>query len=148
MDRNGDEVIQFEGTSRSAHWSFGCWCFVMGPDASFVWAPLIFGLVEFRTFVEKTEKELLNLFQSIDRDHDGRLDKNELRAAFKRAGLAVPKSKLDNFFSEIDQNNDVSSGHILLFFIQMLISSRDSYHFLNGGKLVGTSKAVLQELCR
>lgn len=33
MDRNGDEVIQFDGTFRSAHRSFGCWCFVTGPDA-------------------------------------------------------------------------------------------------------------------
>ncbi|CAG8973242.1 hypothetical protein HYALB_00000001 [Hymenoscyphus albidus] len=61
---------------------------------------------EFRKFVEKTEKELFALFESIDRDHDGRLDKNELRAAFKKAGLAVPNSKLDVFFAEVDQNND------------------------------------------
>jgi solute carrier family 25 phosphate transporter 23/24/25/41 len=47
------------------------------------------------------------LFKSIDRDHDGRLDKSELRAAFKKAGLAVPNSKLDQFFSEVDDNNDV-----------------------------------------
>ncbi|PVH88721.1 calcium dependent mitochondrial carrier protein-like protein [Cadophora sp. DSE1049] len=73
MDKNGDEVIQYE---------------------------------EFRTFVERTEKELLSLFHSIDRDQDGKLNKSELRNAFRTAGLAVPNSKLDQFFSEVDQNND------------------------------------------
>ncbi|KAL9603229.1 MAG: hypothetical protein Q9179_002268 [Wetmoreana sp. 5 TL-2023] len=61
---------------------------------------------EFRAFVEQTEKELLKLFKSIDRDHNGQLDKNELKLAFTRAGLAVPNSKLDQFFSEVDTNSD------------------------------------------
>ncbi|KAH6711113.1 mitochondrial carrier domain-containing protein [Leptodontidium sp. MPI-SDFR-AT-0119] len=73
MDKNGDEMIQYE---------------------------------EFRTFVERTEKELLTLFHSIDRDQDGKLNKGELRNAFKTAGLAVPNSKLDQFFGEVDQNHD------------------------------------------
>ena len=63
--------------------------------------------IEFRTFVENTEKELLSLFKSIDKDHNGKIDKDELRAAFKKAGLAVPNSKLNRFFSEVDQNHDV-----------------------------------------
>lgn len=62
---------------------------------------------EFRVFVERTEKELISLFHSIDRDHDGRLDKGELRAAFRKAGLTIPNSKLDQFFAEVDQNHDV-----------------------------------------
>ncbi|KAL8732494.1 MAG: hypothetical protein Q9166_002708 [cf. Caloplaca sp. 2 TL-2023] len=61
---------------------------------------------EFRTFVEQTEKELLKLFKSIDRDHNGQLEKSELKSAFARAGLAVPNSKLDQFFSEVDTNRD------------------------------------------
>ncbi|KAL8655608.1 MAG: hypothetical protein Q9210_000773 [Variospora velana] len=61
---------------------------------------------EFRTFVKETEKALLKLFESIDRDHNGQLDKSELKSAFTRAGLAVPKSKLDQFFTEIDTNDD------------------------------------------
>ncbi|KAH6679551.1 mitochondrial carrier domain-containing protein [Halenospora varia] len=73
MDKNGDEVIQYD---------------------------------EFRVFVENTEKELLALFKSIDRDHNGKLDKGELRAAFKRAGLTVPNAKLDKFFAEVDHNHD------------------------------------------
>jgi solute carrier family 25 phosphate transporter 23/24/25/41 len=73
MDKNGDQVIQYE---------------------------------EFRNFVEQTEKELLSLFHSIDRDHDGKLDKAELKRAFKRAGLTVPDAKLDQFFAEVDENHD------------------------------------------
>lgn len=61
---------------------------------------------EFRTFVEQTEKELLKLFKSIDRDQNGQLDKSELKLAFTRAGLAVPNTKLDQFFAEVDTNND------------------------------------------
>jgi solute carrier family 25 phosphate transporter 23/24/25/41 len=64
-------------------------------------------VLEFRTFVEKTETELLVLFESIDKDRNGRLDKEELKAAFTRAGLAVSRSKLDQFFTEVDMNNDV-----------------------------------------
>lgn len=56
--------------------------------------------------MEQTEKELLKLFKSIDRDHNGQLDKNELKSAFARAGLAIPNSKLDQFFSEVDTNKD------------------------------------------
>ncbi|EDN99403.1 hypothetical protein SS1G_02257 [Sclerotinia sclerotiorum 1980 UF-70] len=73
MDKNGDEVIQYE---------------------------------EFRLFVEKTEKELFVLFQGIDKDHDNRLDKDELQVAFKKAGLTISKPKLDLFFTEVDMNND------------------------------------------
>ena len=62
---------------------------------------------EFRIFVENTERELYTLFNSIDRDHDGRLDKSELRGAFKKAGLSVPDSKLNQFFAEVDRNHDV-----------------------------------------
>jgi Ca2+-binding EF-hand superfamily protein len=63
--------------------------------------------LEFRVFVENTEKELLALFKSIDRDDDGRLDKSELRGAFNKAGLSVPAAKLDQLFAEVDQNSDV-----------------------------------------
>jgi solute carrier family 25 phosphate transporter 23/24/25/41 len=68
---------------------------------------------EFRIFVERTEKELFSLFHSIDRDHNGKLDKEELKAAFKKAGLTVPNSKLDQFFAEVDENHDVSSLYLL-----------------------------------
>ncbi|KAI5272922.1 hypothetical protein E4T47_03862 [Aureobasidium subglaciale] len=61
---------------------------------------------EFRKFVEQTERELWQLFRSIDHNNDGTLDKNELRAAFVRAGLAVPNSRLDSFFDDVDTDND------------------------------------------
>ncbi|KAF4306825.1 Calcium-binding mitochondrial carrier SAL1 [Botryosphaeria dothidea] len=61
---------------------------------------------EFYTFVQQTERELWRLFKSIDRNSDGRLDKGELQAAFLRAGLVVPNSKLNQFFTEVDSNRD------------------------------------------
>jgi solute carrier family 25 phosphate transporter 23/24/25/41 len=67
---------------------------------------LIESFPEFRVFVEHTEKELLALFNSIDRDHNGNLDKSELQAAFQKAGLVIPPRKLDQFFAEVDSNHD------------------------------------------
>ncbi|KAK4153877.1 hypothetical protein C8A00DRAFT_14957 [Chaetomidium leptoderma] len=61
---------------------------------------------EFRVFVEAAERQLLLLFQSIDRDKDGRLNKQELQAAFRRAGLSVPRGRLSGFFNEMDLNED------------------------------------------
>ncbi|KAI9836398.1 MAG: hypothetical protein M1819_001428 [Sarea resinae] len=61
---------------------------------------------EFHTFVSETEKELQLLFDSIDHDHNGKLDKGELEVAFHRAGLSVPRTKLDRFFEEIDTDRD------------------------------------------
>lgn len=46
------------------------------------------------------------LFRSIDKNGDGKVNKDELRNAFKSAGLAVPARRLDGFFSKIDMNND------------------------------------------
>ena len=62
-------------------------------------------IVEFRVFVEETEAQLLTLFNKIDVDRDGRIDKGELKEAFKRANLAVPQKKLDRFVSEFDRDN-------------------------------------------
>ena len=61
---------------------------------------------EFRNFVEHTEHELWKMFKSIDRDHNGKLDKKELQLAFRTAGLAISQPKLDQFFSEVDSNQD------------------------------------------
>ncbi|PVI07190.1 calcium dependent mitochondrial carrier protein-like protein [Periconia macrospinosa] len=61
---------------------------------------------EFRTFVHETEKELLVLFKSIDFNQDNHISKEELQTAFRRAGLAVPNSKLDEFFERVDANGD------------------------------------------
>ncbi len=61
---------------------------------------------EFRVFVEHAERELWQLFESIDRDNNGELDKEELKAALARAGLTVSNSKLEQFFAEVDTNKD------------------------------------------
>ncbi|MBE7180238.1 MAG: EF-hand domain-containing protein [Terriglobus roseus] len=61
---------------------------------------------EFEHFVKQTEQQLWNLFNGIDRNHDGRMEKAELKEALQRAGLAVPNSKLDSFFEEVDENHD------------------------------------------
>ncbi|CAK7210388.1 hypothetical protein SCUCBS95973_000764 [Sporothrix curviconia] len=61
---------------------------------------------EFRVFVEAAERQLLLLFRTIDRNHDGRLNKDELRDAFQKTGLAVPVRRLNGFFDEIDMNRD------------------------------------------
>ncbi len=46
------------------------------------------------------------LFRNIDKNGDGKVGKEELRMAFQSAGLAVPGSRLDAFFNDIDMNND------------------------------------------
>lgn len=61
---------------------------------------------EFRIFIEHAERELFQLFDSIDRDHSGSLDKDELRQAFARSGIVVSNAKIDHFFDEIDTNHD------------------------------------------
>lgn len=78
---------------------------------------LIRSVAEFRVFVEQTERKLHSLFVSIDQDHNGKVDKDELRAAFKKAGLTVPKSKLDQFFQEVDRNHDVSKPHAGIYLL-------------------------------
>ena len=63
-------------------------------------------LTEFCTFVEHAEKELWQLFKTIDRDHNGKVDKAELNTAFKRAGVTLEEAKLASFFDRIDSNHD------------------------------------------
>lgn len=88
---------------------------------------------EFRVFVEKTEKELLLLFNSIDKDRNGKIDKNELQVAFGKAGLAVPLSKLNRFFAEVDMNHDV--GIVPKSSLRLiLICFRDLSALMSGGK--------------
>ncbi|KAI2617427.1 mitochondrial carrier [Hypoxylon sp. NC1633] len=61
---------------------------------------------EFRIFVEAAERQLYVLFKSIDRDQNGKLDKEELHHAVQHAGLSVPIRRLDEFFENIDHNRD------------------------------------------
>ncbi|KAL4753288.1 hypothetical protein BDW72DRAFT_210455 [Aspergillus terricola var. indicus] len=61
---------------------------------------------EFRAFVDRAEQELWQLFKSIDRNQNGEIDKSELKAAFSKSGVTVPNSKLDEFFADVDTNQD------------------------------------------
>lgn len=56
--------------------------------------------------MKQTEHQLWALFKSIDHNNDGKMQKSELREALSKAGLAVPNSKLDSFFDELDSNHD------------------------------------------
>lgn len=61
---------------------------------------------EFRAFVDHTESGLWMLFQNIDRNNNGEIDKNELKTAFAKSGLTVSSAKLDDFFRDVDTNKD------------------------------------------
>lgn len=89
IDSDSDGEISYEGACRPAH---------------FLQSKLI--LIEFQSFVKQTEAVLKKLFYSIDHNRDGKLEKQELKSAFKTAGLTVSNRKLDQFFSQVDTNND------------------------------------------
>ncbi|KAJ5782610.1 hypothetical protein N7457_004384 [Penicillium paradoxum] len=61
---------------------------------------------EFRAFLDHTENGLWQMFQTIDRNHNGEIDKSELGNAFSRCGVTVSSAKLDRFFDQVDKNND------------------------------------------
>lgn len=61
---------------------------------------------EFRAFVDHTESGLWMLFQNIDRNNNGEIDKNELKTAFAKSGVTVSSAKLDEFFQDVDTNKD------------------------------------------
>ena len=90
VDANNNGKIEFEGPHHTEQLS------VLGLTA----AP------EFCTFVEHAENELSQLFKSIDRDHNGKLDKGELGTAFTKAGISIDDAKLASFFDRIDANHD------------------------------------------
>ena len=62
---------------------------------------------EFKTFFASAECELWAIFKSVDLDNNGRIDKQELKAALLRAGIVVdPPERLEEFFQSFDRNND------------------------------------------
>ncbi|PMB72743.1 Truncated non-functional calcium-binding mitochondrial carrier SAL1-1 [Beauveria bassiana] len=87
VDSNGDGKIQYQGNANSAL------------------EPGYLGN-EFKNFVKRADTELMSLFRAIDKDGNGKLDKAELKAAFKTAGLTVSNKKLDCFFNDMDVNHD------------------------------------------
>ncbi|TKX22003.1 putative mitochondrial carrier protein 12 [Elsinoe australis] len=84
---------------------------------------------EFRRFVHETEALLRGLFDNIDRDNSGNVDKAELKSAFSRAGIAVADERLERFFNDVDKNDDgvISFGEwrdFLLFMPPRLVGLR------------------------
>ncbi|KAF4121644.1 solute carrier family 25 (mitochondrial phosphate transporter), member 23/24/25/41 [Geosmithia morbida] len=61
---------------------------------------------EFRAFVQRADDQLFTLFTHIDKDGNGRLNQQSLQAAFRTAGLTVSNKRLDDFFNDMDHNND------------------------------------------
>lgn len=62
--------------------------------------------IEFRDFVSRADEALWELFKSIDRNHNGEIDRAELKEAFSSAGITVPSSMLDEFLAQMDRNHD------------------------------------------
>lgn len=93
VDTSGDGKIQYEGT-------------VPQPPNRETAPNLLFSLAEFRVFVQRAERQLFDLFLSIDKDGNGKLDMKELQTAFRGAGLTVSNQRLADFFRDMDINND------------------------------------------
>ncbi|KJZ78820.1 hypothetical protein HIM_01593 [Hirsutella minnesotensis 3608] len=84
---------------------------------------------EFRTFVEQAERQLYYLFNTIDKDGNGKLDVNELQSAFRMAGLTVSNRRLSHFFNDMDENHDgyVSFDEWRNFLLFMPAGEHDSH---------------------
>ncbi|KAK6352775.1 hypothetical protein TWF696_004777 [Orbilia brochopaga] len=61
---------------------------------------------EFVVFMEATEQHLRGLFNAIDRDKNGQLDRAELAHALESNGISVEPGKLQAFFDKLDKNSD------------------------------------------
>ncbi|KAK2593976.1 hypothetical protein QQS21_008335 [Conoideocrella luteorostrata] len=83
---------------------------------------------EFRVFVERAERQLFHLFHAIDKDGNGKLDATELQTAFRTAGLSVSSRRLEDFFHDLDRNNDgyVSFDEWRNFLLFMPAGNHDS----------------------
>jgi solute carrier family 25 phosphate transporter 23/24/25/41 len=100
VDTNGDGQIDYNGRL------FQLYSPIEDASCAQISLPLTCYLSEFRTFIDHTESGLWQMFQAIDRNHNGEIDKGELRSAFAQSGVTVSSAKLDNFFAEVDKNND------------------------------------------
>lgn len=65
---------------------------------------------EFKTFIAGGDIELRKVFDSVDTDHSGHIDKEEMKAALVEAGIVVDDVLLDAFFQRVDRNNDGGMG--------------------------------------
>ena len=67
---------------------------------------------EFKVFVASGERELRKIFESVDADNSGHIDKEELKAALVEAGIVVDRKLLDKFFETVDRDNDGGMGFV------------------------------------
>ena len=61
---------------------------------------------EFKAFVDGADKELWQIFHSVDLDSNGKIDKSELREALVKAGISTDAAKLEQMFKSMDRNRD------------------------------------------
>ena len=61
---------------------------------------------EFHAFVNYAEDKLWPLFRYVDRHETGKIDKDSLREAFARAGVTVSDARVEEFFDDVDKNQD------------------------------------------
>jgi len=63
-------------------------------------------MAEFAAFIAHAETQLWHLFKKIDADENNQISKQELRDAYKKAGISVSPARLDDFFAQVDGDHD------------------------------------------
>lgn len=66
---------------------------------------------EFQRFFEATDRELWKIFDAVDVDRDGKIDKLELRRALFKSGINVNGDRLEQFFKSMDSDRDGSISY-------------------------------------
>ncbi|CAO3694656.1 unnamed protein product [Umbelopsis ramanniana] len=61
---------------------------------------------EFETYVVEKEEELWHLFEQIDRSGDQVLQREEVKTALRRGGVAATDKEVDDFVRAMDQDGD------------------------------------------
>ena len=61
---------------------------------------------EFKTFVERQEAKLKKVYDSLDRNHDGRLTSQELRRGAKELGFRLSADQIRSVLARADSNKD------------------------------------------
>lgn len=61
---------------------------------------------EFEVYVAEKEEELWHLFEQIDRSGDQVLQREEVKSALRRGGVAATDKEVDQFVNAMDQDGD------------------------------------------
>lgn len=61
---------------------------------------------EFQTYVVEKEEELWHLFEQIDKSGDQMLQREEVKSALRRGGIAASDKEIDQFVNAMDQDGD------------------------------------------